>query len=140
MDTQKPLSLAGLSAGDMVAVAGGIETAEDRIRNVVSRNTAMQSKWSPRSGASLEQRLWLDEVEDVLARFGESIDTLNEPEPSFGSLSHSISLGAEAKVRLFHLARQEWQVFGTAIFDAVRPSLILDGKHFEIDLAAIKKM
>ena len=140
MDTQKPLSLAGLSAGDMVAVAGGIQIEEDHMRNVVSRNTAMQSKWSPRTGASLEQRLWLDEVEDVLARFGESIDTLNEPEPSFGSLSHSISLGAEAKVRLFHLARQEWQVFGTAIFDAVRPSLILDGKHFEIDLAAIKKM
>ena len=67
MDTQKPLSLAGLSAGDMVAVPGGIQIEEDHMRNVFSRNTAMQSKWSPRSGASLEQRLWLDEVEDVLA-------------------------------------------------------------------------
>ena len=38
--------------------------------------------------------MWVDEVEDVLARFGESIDTLNEPEPSFGSLAHSISLNA----------------------------------------------
>ena len=34
MDTQKPLSLAGLSAGDMVAVAGGIQIEEDHMRNV----------------------------------------------------------------------------------------------------------
>ena len=95
----------------------------------------MTVKWPPRSGRNRLFALWEDALNDVLAHLKLKRDTMHElpPEKPNGS-----ALSGESYA-LWVGAADQFQAEGTSIFDAVRPSLDLDGPHCEMDLNRIAK-
>ena len=95
----------------------------------------MAVRWPPRSGRNRLFALWEDALNDMLAHLRLKRATMHEqpPEKPTGS-----ALSGESYA-LWVSAVDQFQAEGTAIFDAVRPSLDLDGPHCEMDLNRIAK-
>ena len=85
----------------------------------------MRVKWQPRGGRNNLFALWDDAFGDALALLNVKRAALDElpPERPTGAALNGASYA------LWKSATDDFQTENTAIFDAVRPSLDLDGPH-----------
>ena len=95
----------------------------------------MKVKWQPRGGRNNLYALWDDAFGDALALLGVKRAALDElpPERPTGAALNGASYA------LWKSATDDFQTENTAIFDAVRPSLDLDGPHCAMDLRRIQQ-
>ena len=95
----------------------------------------MKVKWQPRGGRNNLFALWDDAFGDALALLNVKRAALDElpPERPTGAALNGASYA------LWKNATDDFQAENTAIFDAVRPSLDLDGPHCAMDLHRIKQ-
>ena len=91
--------------------------------------------WKPRSGRGPAHVLWLDGLHDVLPKLGMRRDDLHAPPPERPA-GHTLC--AESLV-WYERALDQYHREGTELFDAVRPSLDLDGPYAAQDIRLIQK-
>ena len=93
----------------------------------------MQTGWHVREGRNQEFVIWEDALNDMLPRIGLTRAAANEmpPERPAGD-----SLSAERMI-LWGQALVQYQDEGTALFDALRPSLLIDGPYANRDIRLI---
>ena len=87
-------------------------------------------------GTASQHAVWKDELKDVLARLGLRFDDINEEPPE---KPEGLSL-TRVSYQLWLDAVEQYQIEGTALFDAVRPSLPLTGAYTQMDVRAISQM
>ena len=87
-------------------------------------------------GTASQHAVWKDELKGVLARLGLHFGDINEepPEKPEGWALTRVSY------QLWLDAVEQYQIEGTALFDAVRPSLPLTGAYTQMDVRAISQM
>ena len=96
----------------------------------------MQNSWDVRMGTASQHAVWKDELKDVLARLGLRFGDINEKPPE---KPEGLALTRES-YGLWLDAVEQYQIEGTALFDAVRPSLPLTGAYTQMDVRAISQM
>ena len=95
----------------------------------------MTVKWAPRGDRNNLFTLWDDTFNDMLALLKVKRASLGElpPEKPAGYALNAASYA------LWKSATDDFQTENAAIFDAVRPSLDLDGPHCAMDLRRIQQ-
>ena len=93
----------------------------------------IQTGWHVREGRNQEFVIWEDALNDMLPRIGLTRAAANEmpPERPAGD-----SLSADRMI-LWGQALVQYQDEGTALFDAIRPSIIIDGPYAGRDVRLI---
>ena len=91
--------------------------------------------WKPRGGRGPAHVLWEDGLHDVLPKLGMRRDDLHAPPPERPS-GHTLC--AES-LHWYERAMDQYHREGTELFDAVRPSLDLDGPYAAQDIRLIQK-
>ena len=97
---------------------------------------AMSNSWDVRSGQDYKLAVWKDELKDAMASIGLDESNINEEppeEPDRSSVcAHSHNLWVNAVL--------QFQAEGTALFNIVRPSLLICSDYAQMDLRAISEM
>ena len=97
---------------------------------------AMSTSWDMRSGKDFKYAVWKDELDDAMASIGLDVRCItDEPpeEPDRLSLCpHSHELWVNAVL--------QYQAEGTALYNIVRPSLLISGDYAQMDMRAISEM
>ena len=88
--------------------------------------------WHVRRGRNDEFILWEDALNDALARIRLTRAVANEEPPE-----HPGESASAKRKELWQLAVFQYQREGTALFDAIRQSLILDGPYANRDIRLI---
>ena len=92
--------------------------------------------WAVREGRGTAYALWEDALGDALPRLGLRQENLVEPPPS-KPVGDSLTVES---LQLWKEATAYFQDEGTALFDVVRPSLVIDGAYAMQDLRRIALM
>ena len=92
-------------------------------------------EWRVRDGRGTSFTKWNDALDDALATLGLTRDSVEELPPSMDS---GVSVTAEAR-KLWSDAVAQYQDEGTALFDCVRPSLVIDGPYEVQDITRIAR-
>ena len=122
---------------DMVAVGSTILGPTYSTNSQIAERTKLPliPMWKPRSGRGATFVLWEDALHDVLPKLGLRRDSVYELPPAKPS---GPTLCAESLV-LYERAMEQYHNEGTDLFDAVRPSLDLDGPYAAQDIRLIQR-
>ena len=120
----------------MVAVGSEKTGTAAQTATAQAATAATIPRWTVRDGRGTAFALWEDSLNDALPRLGLRRSNILEQPPTRPSGS---SLSAES-LKLWTEAVEYFQNEGTALFDIVRPSLIIDGPYAMQDLRRIGLM
>ena len=120
---------------NMVA-AGSKKIGTNALSAALATSASPMPLWMVREGRGTAYALWEDALNDVMPLLGLRQENLQE-KPPVRPIGDALTVES---LRLWKEATDYFQGEGTALFEAVRPSLVIDGPYAMQDLRRIGLM